>query len=275
MPEQYLKEWLTFIHHKRFAISTYRTYSSSVEWFLKRSGDNPKDLSYHEIRTILLEVKERNSVNSIITAIRQFYLHIFSRELDWRQLPYTKKIRKPQPIYSHEEAIRILSATKSPKQKAILALIIDCGLRISEPCSIYLKDCNMDNRSMLLRETKGGGYRTIYPSQYVWDLIDGYLNSWHKTPIVYVFEGEKEGNPYTPSSIRQFVERSCKICGVEYKAVHSFRRYLITWSIENEVGITALANKVGHSGIGTIQKHYLIHSEKYLKSISSPLQCVA
>lgn len=274
MKEEYLKEWITFIHHKRFAISTYQTYTSSVEWFLKRAGDNPKELTYHEIRTILLEVKEKNSCNRIITAIRQFYLHIFNRELDYRQLPYTKKQYKVQPIYTHEEALKILQATKSPKQKAVLALIIDCGFRSSEPCSILLSDCRMDERKMILRSTKHGKDHVVYPSQYVWDLIDVYLSVWNKTPQKYVFEGQVSGNPYTNSSIRQFVERSCKKCGVEYKAVNSFRRYMITWSIENDVDITAVADKVNHNSIRTIQKHYLNHSEKYLKSINSPLNQV-
>lgn len=275
MSEQLLKEWITFIHHKRFSISTYRTYSSSVEWFLKRSGDNPKELTYHQIRSILLEVKEKNTCNGIITAIRQFYLHIFNRELDYRQLPYTKKERKIQPIYSHEEAISILQATKSPKQKAMLALIIDCGLRCSEPCSIYLSDCFMEERKMILRSTKGDKDHVIYPSQYVWDLIQSCLESWNTTPKKFVFEGQLAGNPYTTSSIRQFVERSCEIANVEYKGIHAFRRYLITWSIENNVDITAVANKVNHASIKTIQQSYLIHSANYLKSISSPLQCVA
>lgn len=275
MREQYLKEWNTFIHHKRFAISTYRTYSSSVEWFLKRAGDNPKDLTYHEIRTILLEVKEKNSVNSIITAIRQFYLHIFNRELDYRQLPYTKKQRKIQPIYSHEEAMRIFNNITNEKQKAMLALTIDQGLRISEPCSILLSDCSIDDQRIILRSGKGDVDRTIYPSKFVWDLLESYLSVWHDTPVKYLFEGEKPGNPYTASSIRGFVRRHCELTDTPYKKVHAFRRYSITWSHENGAGLHALAQRSGHKSTKTIEQHYLNHSPNHLKSVPSPFQNLA
>ena len=272
MREQYLKEWNTFIHHKRFAMSTYRTYSSSVEWFLKRAGDDPKELTYHEIRTILLEVKEKNSVNSIITAIRQFYLHIFNRELDYRQLPYTKKQHRIQPIYSHEEAMRIFNHITNEKQKALLALTIDQGLRISEPCNILLSDCSIDDQRIILRSAKGDADRTIYPSRLVWDLMEAYINVWHTCPVKYLFEGEKSGNPYTASSIRGFVRRHCELSNTPYKKVHAFRRYSITWSHENGAALGALARRSGHKTTRTIEKSYLYHSEKFMRGVISPFQ---
>ena len=269
--EQYQKEWISYIRHKRFAMSTYKTYSSSVEWFLSRCTKEPKLYSEHDIREVLLELDEINTINSIITAIKQFYLHVLGIELDWRKLPYTVKQTKIQPIYSHEEVIKIISATKSPKQKAILALIVDAGLRINESVSIDLKDCNSKERSIIIRGAKGKKDRTVYPSQYVWGLIKFYYNTWHTKPSKYLFEGQKKGFPYTDSSIRQFVERSCKICGVEYKGIHAFRRYSITWSVQNGADITAVAQRSGHNSIRTIEKHYLIHSPSYLKNIPSPL----
>ena len=250
--------------------NTLTVYESTLDIILTKFPE-PDKADLLQIQEFALEFDNGNTRKNICVILRWLYNKVLNRNIQWFELPYPKKVSKPQPIYTHEESIKILNATKSPKQKAMLALIIDQGLRISEPCSILLSDCSMDERKMLLRKTKGGGYRTIYPSQYVWDLIHAYLESWHTEPKVYVFEGQTPGNPYTTSSIRQFVERSCGICGVEYKKVHAFRRYLITWSIENKVDITAVADKVGHKGIGTIQKHYLIHSANYLRSIESPL----
>lgn len=255
------------------SVNTLTKYRDTLTVILNHFPE-PGKATLLQIQDFALTFKNDNTRKNICVLLRWLFNKVLNRNIQWFELPYPRPKRKIQPIYSHEEAIKILQATKSPKQKAILALIIDQGLRCSEPCSILFTDCRMDERKMILRSTKGDKDHVIFPSQYVWDLIDAYLSVWKPTPNKFVFEGQQPGNPYTTSSIRQFIERSCKICGVEYKAVHSFRRYMITWSIENEVDITAVAHKVAHSSIRTIQKHYLNHSEKYLKGINSPLQTI-
>lgn len=254
------------------SVSTLTVYESNLDIILNHFAE-PEKATLMEIQEFacLPKFENDNTRKNICVMLRWLFNKVHSRNIQYYELPYPKKKKKSQQIYSHEEAMKILEATKSPKQKAVLALLVDCGLRISEPCSILLTDCFMDERKMILRGTKGDNDREIFPSQYVWDLIDAYINSWHRVPNKYVFEGQVAGNPYTPSSIRQFVERSCIIAGVPYKKVHAFRRYLITWSIENKVDITAVAKKVGHNTINTIQKSYLYHSDSYLRSIDSPL----
>lgn len=270
MIEQYQKEWISYIRHKRFALSTYKSYTSSVEWFLSRCTKDAKLYSEHDIRLVLLELDEKNTVNGIITAIRQFYLHVLGIELDWRKLPYTVKERKIQPIYTQVEAIAIVDATKSEKQKAILALIVDCGLRINESTAISLKDCNSKERSIILRKTKCNKERIVYPSQYVWDLIKVYYNTWHTKPTKYLFEGQTKGMPYTDSSIRLFVKRSCQIAKVQYKGIHAFRRFNGSWKVQQGIPETIVADSLGNT-VKTLHKYYLMHSPDYLRGIESPL----
>ena len=250
--------------------STLTVYESTLDIILNHFQE-PEKADLLDIQNFAVTFENDNTRKNICVILRWLFNKVHNRNIQYYELPYPKKKRTVQPIYTHEEAIAILNATKSPKQKAMLALIIDCGLRISEPCAIRIDDCNMEQRSIVLRGTKGDNERTIYPSQYVWDLIQSYLESWHKTPTIYIFEGQTPRSPYTTTSIRQFVERSCKVAGMPYKKVHAFRRYLVTWSIQHGVDITAVADKVGHKGISTIQKSYLIHSLDYLRSINSPL----
>lgn len=271
MKDELNKEWLSYIRHKRFRPSTISTYTSSVEWYLSKCGENIKDMTYHEIRTILLQVDNKNTVNSTITAVRQFYLHVFGRELDWKQLPYVKKSIKIQPIYTPEEINKVINAITNEKQKAIIALIADQGLRISEPCSILLSDVYFNDK-IIIRSAKGDKDRLIFPSESAWALINNYLDIWDNKPINYLFEGQKRGEPYTPESIRETVIRYCNKTGIVYKGVHAIRRMTGTWSVENGIPETVTARKLGNT-VKTLHKHYLIHSESYLKNIPTPLSC--
>lgn len=231
--------------------------------------------------TPLIEIQEYSAAidnpqtrNNTLVVIRWAFNVVLKKPIDWRDLPYSKRERKIQEIYTHEEAIKILQATKSPKQKALLSLIIDAGMRASEPCSILLSDCSIDEQKIIIRQAKGRKDRTVFPSAYVWELLKDYIETWHRTPTKYLFEGEKKEMPYTTSSIRQFVERSCKIAGVKYKGIHSFRRMNGSWKVQNGVPETVVADLLGNS-VKTLHKHYLIHNTDYLRNTTSPLQNIS
>lgn len=268
MIEQYQKEWISFIRHKR---STYKAYTSSVQWYLTRINKPPLEVTYHEMRELFLQIEKKNTLNSVITAIRQFYLHVLGKELDWRQLPYTAKQKKIQAIYTQQEILKVLQSVKNQKQKAILGLIIDCGLRISEPCTIKIADCNSKQGKIILRGGKGDNDRIIYPSEFAWSLIRKYWKSLPFKPEKYLFEGQHKNTPYTPESIRAFVKEHCLKAGVQYLGIHAIRRFTGTWKVENGVPETVVADSLGHKSVQTLHKYYLIHSPSYLQNTKTPL----
>lgn len=224
-----------------------------------------------EIQEYASSISNPNTRKNILVVIRWAFDTVLHRPIDWRDLPYPKKAHKIQSIYTQIESIKIIGATNSDKQKAMLALIVDTGMRAKEPCSILLSDCKMDERKITIRQSKGRKDRVVFPSDYVWDLLTEYLEYHYKTPERFLFEGEKAGMPYTTSSIRQFVERSCKKCGVEYKGIHAFRRFNGSWKVQNGVPETVVADLLGNT-VKTLHKHYLIHNTDYLRNTISPLQ---
>jgi len=250
--------------------NTFIKYRDILRQIL-RKFPNLESTPLIEIQEYTASIENPFTRNNTLVIIRWAFDVVLKSPIDCRDLPYAKKPRKIQPIYTESEALKIIAATKSQKQKSILALIIDCGLRASEPCSIYLSDCNMDEQRIIIRQAKGNKDRIIYPSAYVWELLQCYIDCWHTAPEKFLFEGEKKNMPYTTSSIRQFTERSCKISGVEYKGIHAFRRFNGSWKVQNGVPETVVADLLGNT-IKTLHKHYLIHSPNYLRNTASPLQ---
>lgn len=250
--------------------NTYGVYRSNL--FIILNG-LPKLQESHilEIQEFACQFNNDYTRKNICVVIRWLWKNVFNSEIDWRLLPYPKIKRKVQPIYSYEESIAILCNLENTKQEAIIGLLISEGLRISEPCSILLTDCEPKERKMVLRSNKGDEDRIVYPPENVWELIDRYLNSWYRKPVKYLFEGQIIGDPYTPASIRTFVKRACGRSNVPYKKVHAFRRFNITWSVENGAALTALAIRAGHKSTKTIEKSYINHSSSFLKSVVSPM----
>lgn len=250
--------------------NTFIKYRDNLRQVL-RKFPNLETAPLIEIQEYTASIDNPFTRNNILVIIRWAFNVVLKKPIDWRDLPYANKPHKIQEIYTHEEAIRILEATKSPKQHALLAVIIDTGMRAKEPCAIHLSDCNIDEQKIIIRSAKGSKDRIVYPSAYVWELLKDYIETWDKTPTRYLFEGDKKEMPYTTSSIRQFVKRSCKKSGVKYKGIHAFRRFTGTWKVQNGIPETVVADLLGHSSTKPLHKHYLIHSPVYLKNLASPL----
>jgi integrase len=252
--------------------NTYIPYRANLNLVLQRFPE-PEKAGLLQIQEFAASFKNDNTRKNICVMLRWLFNQVFNRNIAWQELPYPKKKKKVQPIYSEADILKVLAALENKKHKAIIALITDCGLRISEPCAMLIADCNSKQRSMVLRSAKGDNDRIIYPSEYVWQRIREYWAELPEKPQKYLFEGQRQGLPYTQESIRAFVKQHCKKSGVKYLGVHAIRRFTGTWKVENGVPETVVADSLGHASVKTLHKHYLIHSKKYLQNIQTPLAC--
>lgn len=224
-----------------------------------------------EIQEYMTSITNDNTRKMSCVVIRWAFNTVLHNPIDWRDLPYPRKSTKIQPIYTEQEMIKVFGSVKHKKQKAILGLLIDRGMRIKEPLKIKITDCDSKKGQIILRQAKGKRDRFVFPSPFVWELIKDYWNELDDKPITYLFEGDISGSQYTATSIRKFIKRHCKAIGVEYKGVHAIRRLVGTWWVENGVPETVAADTLGNS-VKSLHKHYLIHSPSYMQKIPSPLQ---
>jgi integrase/recombinase XerD len=266
------KRLFNYIRLKGYSESnTLTVYKSILDKILVRFPE-PKEVDLLQIQDFAGEFKNDNTRKNVCVVLRWLFNTVYEKNLNWYELPYPKKKKKVQPIYLKDDIFKVFEAVENTKQKTIIALIIDCGLRISEPCPILVTDCNSKERSIILRSAKGDNDRVIYPSEFVWNLIAKYWKEWDKKITdKYLFDGMEKGKPYTPESIRETLKRYCKKTNVKYLGVHAIRRFNITWQVENDVPATVVAHKVGHATSKTIEKTYLIHSNNYLRNTKSPL----
>ena len=249
--------------------NTYIPYRANLNLVLQRFPD-PEKAGLLQIQEFAASFKNDNTRKNMCVMIRWLFNQVFNRNIAWQELPYPKKKKKVQPIYAEEDILRVLAHVENKKQKAMLALIMDWGLRISEPCAIFISDCNSKERRIILRSAKGDNDRIIFPSEFVWSLIKQYWNDLHEKPQKYLFEGQVRGNAYTTESIRAFFKAACKRAGVKYVGIHAIRRFAGSWKVEHGVPETVVADTLGNT-VKTLHNHYLIHSPTYLKNTKSPL----
>lgn len=106
-------------------------------------------------------------------------------------LKFAKRSKKLSIILSREEIKNIIDAIRNPKHKLIISLAYGAGLRISEVISLKVKDVNLEELTIHLKNAKGKKDRiTIFPEKIKTDLQNLIAG---KNLNDYLFESERGG----------------------------------------------------------------------------------
>jgi integrase/recombinase XerD len=148
---------------RRFGRTTQRNYIRDVGRFATFLGRSPDTATAEEVRRFQVEQSDQGvpvpTMNSIVSALRFFFLHTLDRPDLARKLVRMKRIRKLPVVLSQDEVARLLGATTCLKHQAALSVAYGAGLRAAEVAALKARD--VDSERMLLRveRGKGGQYR--------------------------------------------------------------------------------------------------------------------
>jgi len=164
--------------------------------------------------------------------------------------------------------ISIIQHTKNLKHRAILALIYSAGLRISELLNLKLEHIQIQRKQLLIKNAKGRKDRYVTLAESFMPLLHNYLITYR--PEIYFVEGTK-GKPYSASSVRKFLFRSCKSAYIRRTVTpHTLRHSYATHLLESGVGLRHIQELLGHSRPETTMIYTHV-ARKDLLDIQSPL----
>jgi site-specific recombinase XerD len=114
--------------------------------------------------------------------------------------------------------------------------------------------------------SKNNKFRYLPFSPALKVMMRNYLDRYY--PNHFVFEG-REGNHYSPTSVRQFLARSVKQARVEkYVTPHTFRHSYATHLLEAGINLRIVQELLGHSKPETTMIYTHV-SQKLKLSVSS------
>lgn len=142
------------------------------------------------------------------------------------------------------------------------------GLRISEAISLKVKDVNLEELTIHLKNAKGKKDRiTIFPEK-IRSNLQGLMAE--KNLDDYLFESER-GGKLTERTAQKVFENALRGIGIKKEATfHSLRHSFATHLLENGVDVRYVQELLGHQNIRTTQIYTQVTNPK-LKNIKSPL----
>lgn len=207
------------------------------------------------------------TINLSLNSIKFFYREILKIK-DPIDIKFAKKTNKIPIVLSRDEIQKIIDSIANKKHKLIIALAYGAGLRISEAINLRIKDINIGELTIHLKQAKGKRDRiTIFPNKIVKKLK---MILSEKSKNDFLFESNRGGKLHT-RTIQKIFEKAIKSAKIKKDATfHSLRHSFATHLLENGVDIRYVQELLGHQNIRTTQIYTKVTNPS-IKKIKSPL----
>ena len=268
---------------RRFGHTTQRNYIRDVGRFATFLGRSPDTATAEDVRRFQIEQADQAmpapTMNSIVSALRFFFLHTLDRPDLARRLVRMKRIRKLPVVLSPEEVARLLGATTCLKHQAALSVAYGAGLRAAEVASLKVRD--VDSERMLLRveRGKGGQYRNAMLPVGLLAL----LREWWKVgrqqgvmhPDGWLFPGQHYLKPLSTRQLHRIVVEAGLAAGIDKRiGPHTLRHCFATHLLEDGIDVRIIQALLGHAKLDTTA-YYTKVATRTMRNVTSPLDRLA
>ena len=234
--------------------------------------------------------KERNNSTYArarkVATLKSFYKFLYGKAkviIDNPTLELeSPKISKRHPVYlTLEQSLQLLSSLDKSnlnyyRDYCILTLFLNCGLRLSELCSIEINKIKNDTLTIV---GKGNKERTIYLNDACIKAINDYLSKRDNSKVPeenkkYLFLSNRN-KPINKRTVELLVKKHINTAELldDNYTPHKLRHTAATLMYKHgNVDIRSLQNILGHENISTTQIYTHIDDDKLREAVrSNPL----
>lgn len=257
-----------------YADRTIDSYVAQMVRFVRHYGVAPTELGSVEIRKYLVHLTEdeglsSSSVNQAIYGLKFFYAEVLGRE--WAErFKFRRSRKKKLPVtLTRAEVGRLLEETRNLKHRAVLMALYSAGLRVNEAISLQVRDLDIPNRRILVREPKGGRERYVMLSDRFSRVLRRYLRE--QRPKGYLFPGKIPEKPLHSSAVQRVVKKMGSRAGIEKTVTpHVLRHTFATHLIEQGTSVLYIQKLLGHKSVKTTMLYTHV-SRRGVAEVRSPL----
>lgn len=157
------------------------------------------------------------------------------------------------------------------RNRAIVILLVQVGLRNSELRMLTVADLDFDNKCIEIKHGKGEKRRVVaFPSlarQLVREYLESAVRPSNLSPNDYLFGTDADENgfstngriwkPISAQGLLGIVNRYTRLCCGHEVGVHSLRHAAASLWDDMGIGMRDIQNALGHAAISTTEKVYV------------------
>ena len=235
------------------------TLSKFLKWIDSEGIYDPERITPRHVRSFLSIYAKKGCKDSYIhtyarsirTFLRFLYKEEYIPELVQFEMPRIGDLRLP--VLSIEEIKKVLNSCSMLRDRSIILLMVDTGLRRAELIDLNWKDVDLKTGICIVRRGKGKKSRSVVLGAITRRALLSYkrkLNSQENDPVFQTNRGKR----FTQSGLRSLFVRLSKRSGVPFSA-HSLRRSFVVLSLKGGMSLAHIQALMGHS-TPTMTLHY-------------------
>lgn len=275
------------LKRKNYSRCTVRDYLCTLRQFILwvdvpiESVDRRKILSF--IDHLLNRRLTPKTINCYLDSIRSFYRYLKDEEAIDIENPvksgYMLRLSKPLPRFLKDEEVKGLFETiENVRDRAILTLMLRCGLRVEEVASLRLDDLDLRRGTIIVRSGKGAKGRMVYMSTDAHTAVMDYLRiraNARLKGLFFVDKGALKGKSISVRGIQKRMESYARKSGV-HTSCHELRHTMATQLLNAGADLTVIQDILGHNRIATTQRYCRVSNlkvqEDYYKAMDVVMQ---
>ena len=232
---------------------------------------------------LLRDRKKPKTINCHLGCIHAFYDYLIEDERMTLTNPVRKnyRLRIPRPLPKHlrdEQVTALFSEISDTRDRAMLMLMLRCGLRVEEVARLTVDAIEYRSRQLYVFNGKGSKDRVVYLSEDALRALESYTKKrrWSKEKGVFLVQkGPLRGKPISVRGIQKRIEYYAYKAGIK-ASCHYLRHTMATQLLNADADLVTIQDLLGHSRITTTQCYCRVSNLKvqrdYFKAINVVLQ---
>jgi site-specific recombinase XerD len=285
IPDETLGKYRRFLKRRNYSAHTIKTYMNTLEHFRRWLPLPWEEVTSQEISVyldfLLAQGLTPKTINCRLDSVRGFY-HFRNRETG-TQIPnpvkrgLTLRLPRPLPRFLKDEEVEIFfRSLKGLRDRALFMLMLRCGLRVEEVAHLHLKDLDLAQRRILVRQGKGNKDRVVYVSNDADRALKDYLKSRSASKIQEIFlvnKGTCKGKPISVRGIQKRMEYYARKTGLDVSC-HQLRHTMATQLLNADADLVTIQDLLGHARIKTTQRYAKISNVKVKRDYNKAMDAI-
>jgi integrase/recombinase XerD len=250
-------------------------YNKVKEFLLWTEGEGVTslpDLQARHVRKFLAILNEQGKADTTChgyaRAIKTFVRFLFAEHL----IPYEIKFDMPKlqkkrlPVLTGEQ-LRLIVSRCNVRDKAIVLLMADTGLRASEVCHLNWGDLNMENGLVRVRQGKGQKDRSVVCGAVTRRAVLNYrrsLKNWNDEAPMFQANYNYRNARLGRTGLLLIYQRLSKETNI-HVTPHAMRRTFVLLSLRRHMDVGHIQAMLGHTTLDMVYHYAQLEDEDLLR----------